>query len=173
VGGRFVSFRHATKRLHGIASWRPDARLKGKRNVSLECSDRIFLGWSHGPDRGRPYFLALFFLIAVFCFIVQKQGIPRRNRLPASVANQTDPLPSKPLQLQDTNHLIVIYPQTKASPYLPSNPQATYRVSRVGIDGTFQKVGDAIGASFGDSGLTAPSRLAKAQQRHVGRAAGF
>jgi hypothetical protein len=111
----------------------------------------------------------------------------------------------------DTNHLIVLYPQTKPSPYLPTNPQAcwdwwsyidhedsyvtksgsqvkadttvqsgmapeglaaidtsdtaadlvwypvtgatTYRVSRAGVGGTFQKVGDVIGASFGDSGL--------------------
>jgi hypothetical protein len=30
----------------------------------------------------------------------------------------------------------------------------TYRVSRAAVDGTFHKVGDVIGASFGDSGLT-------------------
>jgi poly(3-hydroxybutyrate) depolymerase len=131
----------------------------------------------------------------------------------------------------DTNHMIVLYPQTKPSPYLPSNPQAcwdwwsyidhedsyvtksgsqvkaikamldaltngaaiptdtavqsrtapegltaidtsdtgadlvwypvtgatTYRVSRAAVDGTFHKIGDVIGASFGDSGLTPQS----------------
>ena len=131
----------------------------------------------------------------------------------------------------DTNHLIVLYPQTKPSPYLPTNSQAcwdwwsyidhedsyvtksgsqvkaikamldalaegattptdtavqsgtapegltaidtsdtgadlvwypvtgatSYKVSRAGVDGTFQKVGDVIGASFGDSGLTPQS----------------
>ena len=128
----------------------------------------------------------------------------------------------------DTNHLIILYPQTKPSLYSPSNPQAcwdwwgyidhedsyvtksgsqvkvikamlsaltagattptdtavqsgiapegltaidtsdtgvdlawypvmgatTYRVSRAAVDGAFHKVGDVIGASFGDSGLT-------------------
>jgi len=131
----------------------------------------------------------------------------------------------------DTNHLIVLYPQTTSSAYSPANPEAcwdwwsyidhadsyvtkagsqikaiktmldaltqaavtptdpavesptapegltaidmsdtgaelvwypvagatTYRVSRVGSDGTFQKVGDVIGASFGDSGLAPQS----------------
>jgi len=33
----------------------------------------------------------------------------------------------------------------------------TYRVSRAGGDGNFQKVGDTIGVSFGDSGLTPQS----------------
>jgi hypothetical protein len=131
----------------------------------------------------------------------------------------------------DTNRLIVLYPQTKRSSYLPSNPQAcrdwwsyidhedsyvtksgpqikaikamldaltdgataptdmavqsgmapegltaidtsdigvdlvwfpvtgatTYRVSRAPVDGAFQKVGDVIGASFGDFALTPQS----------------
>jgi hypothetical protein len=131
----------------------------------------------------------------------------------------------------DKNHLIVLYPQTKPSRYLPTNPQGcwdwwsyidhddgyvtksgsqvkaikamldaltdgamtptdtavqsgtapegltaidtsdtgadlvwyavpgatAYRVSRAGGDGIFQKVGDVIGASFGDSGLTPQS----------------
>lgn len=131
----------------------------------------------------------------------------------------------------DTNHMIVLYPQTKPSPYLPINPQAcwdwwsyidhedsyvtksgsqvkaikamldaltngatiptdtavqsrtapegltaidtsdtgadlvwypvtgatTYRVSRAAVDGIFHKIGDVIGASFGDSGLTPQS----------------
>ena len=34
---------------------------------------------------------------------------------------------------------------------------ATYRVSPAGGDGIFQKVGDVVGASFGDSGLTPQS----------------
>jgi poly(3-hydroxybutyrate) depolymerase len=131
----------------------------------------------------------------------------------------------------DTNRLIVLYPQTTASPYLPSNPQAcwdwwsyvnhedsyvtksgpqirtikamldaltsrakpavaaapapaasptalsvidtsdtsadlawapqsgvaTYRVQRAGADGVFTAVGDVMGASFADSGLTPKS----------------
>jgi poly(3-hydroxybutyrate) depolymerase len=129
----------------------------------------------------------------------------------------------------DTNHLIVLYPQTKSSPYLPSNPEAcwdwssyvnhednyvtksgsqirtikamldaltanatpvamaapeaapnaltvvdtsdhsadlawtpiagttTYRVWRAGENGHFSAVGDVLGSSFGDSGLTPQS----------------
>jgi hypothetical protein len=131
----------------------------------------------------------------------------------------------------DTNHLIVLYPQTAASPFLPFNPQAcwdwwsyvnhadsyvtrsgsqikaikamldaltagatpvtaiaaapaaapaaltvvdtsdtsadlvwtpiaattAYRVSRAGADGQFAAVGDVVGPSFGDSGLTPQS----------------
>ncbi|MBR0824314.1 hypothetical protein JQ596_02105 [Bradyrhizobium manausense] len=128
----------------------------------------------------------------------------------------------------DTNRLIILYPQTKTSPFAPGNPQAcwdwwsyvdhedsyvtksgaqiraikamldaltagaaapanatepslsvpqwltvidtsdtgvdlawspvagvtTYRVSRAGPDGAFQKIGDVTGASFAESGLT-------------------
>jgi len=131
----------------------------------------------------------------------------------------------------DTNHLIVLYPQTRPSTYSPTNPEAcwdwwgyvdhqdsyvtksgsqikaikamvdaltkgaaapadtatpsptapegltaidttdtgadlvwypvpgatAYRVSRAGSDGTFQKIGDVGGPSFGDSGLAARS----------------
>jgi poly(3-hydroxybutyrate) depolymerase len=131
----------------------------------------------------------------------------------------------------DTNHLIVLYPQTQSSPFLPSNPQAcwdwwsyvnhqdsyvtkagsqikvikamldaltaratpltvgatapasaqialtvvdtsdtaadlawipiagavAYRISRAGADGQFAAVGDVVGPSFGDSGLTPKS----------------
>jgi poly(3-hydroxybutyrate) depolymerase len=131
----------------------------------------------------------------------------------------------------DTNHLIVLYPQTQSSSFLPSNPQAcwdwwsyvnhedsyvtrsgaqikvikamldaltaratpvisvatapaaapagltvvdtsdtaadlawiptvattAYRVSRAGADGQFATVGDVVGPSFGDSGLTPQS----------------
>jgi poly(3-hydroxybutyrate) depolymerase len=129
----------------------------------------------------------------------------------------------------DTNHLIVLYPQTQSSPFLPSNPQAcwdwwsyvnhqdsyvtrsgaqikvikamldaltaratparvatdpaaptglavvdtsdtaadlvwtptagatAYRISRAGADGQFAAVGDVVGPSFGDSGLTPQS----------------
>jgi poly(3-hydroxybutyrate) depolymerase len=131
----------------------------------------------------------------------------------------------------DTNHLIVLYPQTQSSSFLPSNPQAcwdwwsyvnhedsyvtrsgaqikvikamldaltaratpvisvatapaaapagltvvdtsdtaadlawiptvattAYRVSRAGADGQFAAVGDVVGPSFGDSGLTPQS----------------
>jgi hypothetical protein len=41
--------------------------------------------------------------------------------------------------------------------WYPVMGATTYRVSRAAVDGTFQRIGDVIGPSFGDSGLTPQS----------------
>jgi hypothetical protein len=52
------------------------------------------------------------------------------------------------IDTSDTGADLVWYPVTGAT---------TYRVSRAAVDGIFHKIGDVIGASFGDSGLTPQS----------------
>jgi Esterase PHB depolymerase len=62
--------------------------------------------------------------------------------------SQTAPQGLTAIDTSDTGADLVWYPVAGAT---------TYRVSRAGSDGAFQKVGDVTGASFGDSGLAPQS----------------